>query len=92
MEWMNINDLNLDEDKVYKIQQIERKQLELEKMGIDNTPPILINEKNQIVDGGKRYLVHIKLGIEYIPTRRMGRTHKVRISKTTNQNILKLAA
>jgi len=92
MEWMHINELNLENDKVYKIQQIERKQLELETIGINNTPPILINERNQIVDGGKRYLVHIKLGIEYVPTQRMGRTHKVSISKRSNQNILKIAA
>lgn len=92
MEWMHVNDLNLEDDKAYKIQQIERKQLELETIGIDNTPPILIDEKNQIVDGGKRYLVHVKLGIEHIPTRRIGRTHKVSISKRSNQNILKIAA
>ena len=91
MEWMHINDLNFEDDRVYKIQQIDRKQTELETIGIENTPPILINEKNQILDGGKRYLVHIKLGFEHIPTQRKGRTSKVNIRKNLNQNLLKAA-
>lgn len=88
---MNINDLNFEDDKVYKIQQIDRKQSELETIGIENTPPILINEKNQILDGGKRYLVHIKLGFEHIPTQRKGRTSKICITKHSNLNLLKAA-
>jgi len=91
MEWMKAEKIHISVSKKLTLEQVERKYVELQNVGFTNTPPVEIDEKNEIVDGVKRYLVLVKEGFEDIPVRRYKKTDKFRFSKTI-VNPLKIAA
>jgi hypothetical protein len=82
MEWMNADELLIKVSKKLTLEQVERKYMELVKIGLNNTPPVVINDKNEIEDGVKRYLVLVKEGFQNIPIVRVGRIKKTSIHKT----------
>ncbi len=95
MEWILADSLIVDPEKKLTIAELAVKQRELEQIGLENTPPILIDERMRIVDGVKRYAVLVKNRYEEIPVRRIGRTSRVHLHlnvERTLTNPLKIAA
>jgi hypothetical protein len=92
MEWIKSDSLIIDKEKKLTMNQFEKKLNELDRIGFDNTPPILIDSENKIIDGVKRYLVLRKMGYEFVPTQRINENYEVYINNNFFENNLKIAA
>ena len=92
MEWINANQLRINSTKKLTLNQVDKKELELAGLEIGSIPPILVNDLNEIIDGVKRYLVMLKIGIETIPIQRIKKTTKVNVCFGEFYNPLKKVA
>ena len=92
MEWVKADSLIIDKEKKLTMTQLDKKQIELERIGLDNAPPIWIDDKNRILDGVKRFLVLRKCGYQLIPVCRTNENYEVFVNTISNDNNLKIAA
>lgn len=64
MKWINIESLVVDSDSVRTLNEIAKKEFELD---FNNIPPIKIDRNGKILDGVKRYIVLIKHNFVQVP-------------------------
>ena len=81
MKWVNIDTLTIDKSIKRTLNQICKKQAELD---LENIPPIKIDINGKIIDGVKRYLVLMKLGYDEVPVIKENKRAKVFISIEAN--------
>lgn len=89
MEWRDINTLTFNEDITRTLNDIHKKESELD---LNNIPPIIIDMNGKIVDGVKRYLVLMKLGSKQVPVIKEDKSKKVFVSLNANLKIRHMLA
>ncbi len=76
MDWVNINSLTIDSNCKRTLNEVSKKEKELDP---NNIPPIKIDMNGKIIDGVKRYLVLMKWEVEKIPVVIESKNTKVHI-------------
>jgi hypothetical protein len=90
MEWINIETIIIEPSTKRSLNQISRKESELD---LNNIPPITIDTDGKILDGVKRYLVLMKLNYSKVPVVRENKGKKIFITfNNLASNIHPLAA
>ncbi|WDT67220.1 hypothetical protein [Cloacibacterium sp. TD35] len=79
MELIDIEMIKIPAERKITLNQIIKKESEIKNLKIDKIPPILI-DRNEIVDGVKRFLVLKKWEIKLIPVERINRTGKINLN------------
>lgn len=79
MELIDIEMIKIPAERKITLNQIIKKESEIKNLKIDKIPPILI-DRNEIVDGVKRFLVLKKWEIKIIPVERINRTGKINLN------------
>jgi hypothetical protein len=89
MEWRDINTLTFNENITRTLNDIHKKESELD---LNKIPPIIIDMNGKIVDGVKRYLVLMKLGSKQVPVIKEDKSKKVFVSLNANLKIRHMLA
>jgi hypothetical protein len=89
MEWRDINTLTFNENITRTLNDIHKKESELD---LNNIRPIIIDMNGKIVDGVKRYLVLMKLGSKQVPVIKEDKSKKVFVSLNANLKIRHMLA
>lgn len=79
IEWLNLDDVALNPDKVYKLSEVID-----DSYTTSNIEPVLLDSKNMLIDGYKRYLLFVRMGEQRIPIKRQRKTDKIRLNLPNN--------
>lgn len=75
LEWLDLDDVALNPDKTYKLSDIID-----DRYSTSDIEPILLDSKNLLIDGYKRYLLFVRMGEKRIPINRQRKTDKIKIN------------
>lgn len=81
MKWVNIESLIIDSSVIRTLNEILKKEAELD---FDHIPPIKIDSNGRIIDGVKRYLVLIKNNYTQVPVVQENMGKKIYLSLNVN--------